>query len=831
MTNKSTCELLLPVGNMKMCLAAIHNGADAIYVGMPEFNARGRSADHSLVELKEIIEMCHLYGVKVNLAFNVVIFETEILKVIKLLKEVLPMSPDAIIVQDLGLVKLIRSLSPDQIIHASTQMTVTNFEAMNLLQDLGIKRFVLGREVSIEEIKKIREKTDKELEVFVHGALCVAYSGQCFTSESIGGRSANRGQCAQSCRFEYEMYVDGTKKQLIDKKYLVSPYDLCGIAQIPSLIDLNVNSFKVEGRLKTPEYVAAAGKSYRMAIDAYYKKKELSSAQILDAKNEMGLTFSRGFFTGWLEGVDHQNLVGGEFSSHRGNLVGSVEKVTSKSVIIKSNHQFKKGDGVLFASIKVDQKIEVGGKIIEIKKNNHLIELYFHNKFEFKKVKKEFEVYFNSDVELGQKLSKSFEDKNLKKRIPLKIVIRAQKDKLLEVTVTDELMNQVNIYSDSIVLDAIDRPVKLKDFEAELGALGGSIYKIDFIELLGDENIYINQKELKLIRRKFVEKLNTMRVSKLAKTIFPFEIPIEKLRSSKKGIKKNLNILLRKHQQVLDLLSFSEELLDVLGIVYLDFEFGTDFLPSVKILKDKNLKVGIATTRILKPNEYHNFKIIERANPDVILIRNLGALEYFQTSHFELRGDFSLNMTNSLTKNYLLTKKLKSICASYDLNYERLSQLLLNSNPSEVEVTIHQYMPSFHMEHCVFAAFLSKGHTFRDCGKPCEKHTVELKDQFGNFHFIKADQECRNTMFNAQPQSAAKKMGDLKKFGLTEFRFEALDENLESLKKKCLAYAMLVRFDSIDNIELLFAQIGTMEKYGLGEGSLGFEKDFKNRKK
>lgn len=182
-------ELLLPVGNMKMCLAAIHNGADAIYVGVPHFNARGRTTDFTLEELKEMIELCHLYGVRVNLAFNVVIFENELESARNLLEQILPLHPDAFIVQDLGLAKLIRQMSETQRLHGSTQMTVTNHEAMKLLDDLKIDRFVLGRENSIPEIKIIRENTEKELEVFVHGALCVAYSGQCFTSESIGGRS------------------------------------------------------------------------------------------------------------------------------------------------------------------------------------------------------------------------------------------------------------------------------------------------------------------------------------------------------------------------------------------------------------------------------------------------------------------------------------------------------------------------------------------------------------------------------------------------------------------------------------------------------------------
>lgn len=205
-------ELLLPVGSIEMALAAIHNGADAIYVGFPGYNARGRSVDFEVEELRNIIQTCHLYGVRAHLALNIVIFQNEIENLIQALARIIPLKPDALIIQDLGLARLIRKMAPDQVIHGSTQMTVTNHEAIDLLEDLNIKRFVLGRENSLREIALIKAQTKKDLEVFVHGALCVSYSGQCFTSESIGGRSANRGQCAQSCRFAYEMIVDGEKK-------------------------------------------------------------------------------------------------------------------------------------------------------------------------------------------------------------------------------------------------------------------------------------------------------------------------------------------------------------------------------------------------------------------------------------------------------------------------------------------------------------------------------------------------------------------------------------------------------------------------------------------
>ena len=231
-------ELLLPVGNVEMALAAIHNGADAIYVGFPGYNARGRAIDFEVEELRNIIQTCHLHGVKAHLALNILIFPDELEKLVPVLERILPLKPDALIVQDLGLASLIRQMAPHQVIHGSTQMTVTNHEAITLLDDLDIKRFVLGRENSLREIELIKAQTNKDLEVFVHGALCVSYSGQCFTSESIGGRSANRGQCAQSCRFGYEMWVDGEKKSLVQKQYLVSPQDLCGVAEIPALMDL-----------------------------------------------------------------------------------------------------------------------------------------------------------------------------------------------------------------------------------------------------------------------------------------------------------------------------------------------------------------------------------------------------------------------------------------------------------------------------------------------------------------------------------------------------------------------------------------------------------------
>ncbi len=781
--NISKSELLLPVGNMNMCLAAIHNGADAIYVGMPEFNARGRTADFTISELKEMIDTCHLYGVKVNLAFNVVIFEDELERVLDLLSQIIPLGPDAIIVQDLGLAKLIHQMSPEQIIHGSTQMTITNHEAMKLLEDLKIKRFVLGREVSLLEMKAIKEKMECELEVFVHGALCVAYSGQCFTSESIGVRSANRGQCAQSCRFEYDMIVDGKKIDLADKRYLVSPKDLCGIEEIPDLLKIGIESFKVEGRLKTSEYVASTAKNYRKAID------DFKIQNISKAKKEMGLTYSRGFFSGWLHGVDHQQLVDGTYGSHRGVEIGTVKSTKAKSIIIKTNELLKKGDGLLFTSSQKGIKKEIGGQIYDIKSISKTEwELFFARDFKTNEVKADFKVYLNHDDELSKQLTKSYQDKTLKKRIFLTFDIEAKVGAPLYIKASDG-QNIVEVFSDSFVEEAINS-TQSKIIE-EIEALSGTCFVARKTKIFGDQKIFINQKELKVMRRSITNELIQKRVNTNRTQIT--EVKLKKIRIQNKK-RKIINILLREQKQVEDLLTFVDEIFEFIGAVYLDFEFGRNYETSVLKLKAKNIKVGIATTRILKPNEYYNFRVIERAKPDIILCRNLGAIEYFRNkSEFEIRGDFSLNVTNSVTQQYLLEKNLTMISASYDLNAKQLENLLKNCDGGTLEITVHQYMPSFHMEHCVFAAFLSSGSSFKDCGKPCEKHRVELKDQFGNFHQIKADQECRNTMFNSKAFSFLDQIKKFIELGASEFRFEALYEDKMELREKIISLKNLIQ--------------------------------------
>lgn len=843
-------ELLLPVGTKEMAMAAIHNGADAIFMGVPGFNARGRSYDFQIEEVKEIIDTCHLYGVKVNLAFNILIFQNELHKAAETLEKILPLKPDAFIVQDLGLVRLIRQMAPNQRVHGSTQMSISNAEAITWLDDLGIQRFVLARENSIKEIHSIKQNTDKEIEVFVHGALCVSYSGQCFTSEGIGGRSANRGQCAQSCRFNYEMYVDEEKRDLGGKSFLVSPQDLCGINEVPSLLEAGVDCFKVEGRLKTPEYVATAARSFDQAIESAQNHQALMNPVLL--KKQMATAFSRGFFSGWFHGVDHQRLVEGTFSAHRGFEFGKVVRVKDSSLEVELTEEniqqglkadfIQAGDGVLWVyQDRNGQSAEKGGFVFAVKSlNTRRFELEFSRDINMSEHFMGARVFYNHDKDLKRDVALSVEDKERKKRLPVSIHAEASLGQPLKVTYTDGRYT-VSATSANVCEPAKSKGLNSLDLREELFALMGSPFRgHEFTcELDASTPLFLPARQVKELRQQLVKELTDLRIQNGAApevlTALAVGEWIEGNKTAEKAVPgAKLNLLLREKGQVEDFVNAikSGDLTTAgLNLVILDFEFGLDFEPSLKLLKENGIKVGIATTRILKPNEHRNVKHLFNLNPDAILARNLGAVQWLQANNYQgqILGDFSLNVTNHLTAQYLLNKGLHSLCLGYDLNNVQVSELIQAGQAAQFEVTAYQYMPSFHMEHCVFAAFLSKGSSFKDCGKPCEKHQVKLKDQFGNWHQIKPDQECRNTMYNGTSQSAARYVKEWESLGLGYIRYEALKERHSELITKIQGHLDFI--SGKKDLESLIKDLGNVESYGLSESHFQREKEYQSRKK
>ena len=376
-------EVMSPAGYWPQLRAAIEAGADAVYFGLKHFSARAK-VGFSLTELPQVMDTLRRRGVRGYVTFNTLVFEHEFPEAARAIAAIAQAGADAMIVQDYGIVRLARRIAPDLELHASTQMSITSVEGVRFAQNLGMQRVTLARELSLAEIRAILAETGCELEIFVHGALCVAYSGQCFSSEAWGGRSANRGQCAQACRLPYELFVDGRLRPLADARYLLSPGDLYALGQIPEIVQMGVAALKIEGRYKDADYVALTTRAYRTAVDAAWAGRETA----IDPRQELQLeqVYSRGLGPFFLSGTNHQKVVNGRAPRHRGLRMGRVANVERDRVVIEPDHAhdvpLKAGDGVVFdaADWRSPEEPEEGGRIYKVvSRPNGNLEIEFGN--------------------------------------------------------------------------------------------------------------------------------------------------------------------------------------------------------------------------------------------------------------------------------------------------------------------------------------------------------------------------------------------------------------------------------------------------------------------
>ncbi len=772
-----TPELLAPAGGWDCVRAAVANGADAIYFGLPRFNARLRADNFTEAELPEVVAFCHRHGVKAYVAFNTLVFTDELEAAADYLRLLNRAGVDALIVQDVGLVRLARKLVPELPIHASTQMTITSPEGAQFVTELGVERVVLARELSLRELKKFRAP-NPQLEVFVHGALCVAYSGQCLTSEALGQRSANRGECAQACRMPYELIVDGAVRDLGDKRYLLSPQDLAAVNEIPALIAAGVVSFKIEGRLKSPEYVAGVCQVYRKAIDAALAAREFT-ADAAD-RYQLEMTFSRGLYSGWMHGVQHQELVSARFGKKRGAFAGRIENMGRDFVEFTPQVPLSLGDGVVFDT-GGDTDAEQGGRIYQIKGKR----LFFqHRHIDFTKLKQGDRVWKTDDPALNKRLQQSFAGKiepRHRVRIDLRVSGRAGEAMCVAVEGAQPVRSAI------ILQTARTAPLSAEKLRDHLGRFGDSVYELGELtnELEGEVILPIG--ELNRLRRELVFQLAAARNvqrPEIALTVASLLAPSR----AREREDSTLRVLCRSMDQLAAALAAG------VGELYVDFEDIRRYADAVKLVRERgDAAIFLATPRIQKAGEDGFFRLIESAAPDGLLLRNLGALEHFR-KHSALRkvGDFSLNVANPLTAEFFMSHGLERVTISYDLNIAQVLDLLGVARPAWFEITLHQHMPMFHMEHCVFAAFMSNGKDFTDCGRPCEKHRVHLRDRVGMVHPLRADVGCRNTLFNAVAQTGAGYFAQLESAGLRDFRVELLEESAEETAKVIAAYRDLL---------------------------------------
>ncbi|MDP4625954.1 MAG: U32 family peptidase [Akkermansiaceae bacterium] len=825
-------ELLSPAGNWDCARAAVAAGADAIYFGLPAFNARLRADNFTEEDLPELMDYLHKHGVKGFVAMNTLIFTDELEAAERQLRLVAAAGVDALIIQDLGLAKMARLIAPEVELHASTQMTITSPEGLAFLESIfPMERAVLARELSLKEIERFHSNpliTDHPapitpLEVFVHGALCVAYSGQCLTSESLGQRSANRGECAQACRMPYEIVVDGETRDLGEHRYLLSPQDLAAVDLIPELVAAGVKSFKIEGRLKTPEYVAAVTRVYRKALDAVAASVPAQAVQTpsrgvsQEDKYELEMTFSRGLTTGWLAGTNHPYLTHGKFGKKRGPFLGTIIEAQNGWIRLdtppsEQTPPLKAGDGIVFDAGE-NRDLEQGASIWKIE-NDRIIFHRTYSGINFNRIRPGITLYKTADPALESSIRKFWQTAkpNLKKS-PLHLTITGQPGEPLTLS-TDTTSVSTAIQ----ISEASTRPLSTETLTQQLSKLGDTPYELASLENQLTGNCHLPISALNQARRDLVAAVSNRQAetqpkpspsSTTTETLFPSTFNVER-----STFDVQLSVLTRTPSQVTAALEAG------IPRIYCDFEDPRRYKEAVALADGIPSKIILATPRIIKPGETGYLKLIERAEPAGLLLRNLHALQHFKNhTHLERTGDFSLNVANPLTAKILMeSAALDRLTISYDLNISQVINLISQTPPEWLELTLHQHMPMFHMEHCVFCTFLSSGTTYKDCGRPCEKHVVHLRDRVGQLHRLQADVGCRNTLFNGRAQTGARFFKSLLDSGLRNYRIELLDEEHADAYSTIRAYQELL--EERITPENLLTRIHATEKLGVTEGTL-----------
>ncbi|MFE5324068.1 DUF3656 domain-containing protein [Paenibacillus sp. NPDC056579] len=783
---KSDIELLAPAGDWDCLRAAVANGADAVFFGVEKFNARARANNFHTEELPDIMSFLHLYGVKGFLTFNILVFEDELDEARKLIEACVDAGVDAVIVQDLGLVKMIRDISPDFPIHGSTQMTITSPEAVEFTKPFDMERVVLGRENNLKQIKQIGDQAKLPMEVFVHGALCVSYSGQCLTSEMWGGRSANRGECAQACRLPYDLMVDGVQKPMGDIAYLLSPKDLAALELVPELIEAGVTSFKIEGRLKSPEYVANVVSKYRRAIDRYFEDGNAKPTK--EELRELEQSFSRGFTYGFLKGTNNKQLVEGTYPKSRGVYLGRVKQVLRDGVVCELEAPLKRGDGICFDAGDPTKK-EEGGRVYDIRRKGvklegeapgGLIEIVpGRNDVNLNRVRVGDRIWKTNDPHLDKRLRQSFETDKPYRTFPVSIQVTGKLGEPLRSRWTDELTGHtVSVETELPLVQAEKRPMDRALFEEQLGRLGGTTFELGELDVQLDGPLIVPMRELNSMRRRAVELLEAARQRPRQYIKRSVAVLDDAPAKSEPAQAPRLTALCRNLDQVLAALKTGVDM------VYADFEFIKQFPAAVEAAHAAGKRIALATPRIHMPGETGYFKNITNLQPDAVLVRNTGAVYYYMKQrmenpderHPELIGDFSLNIANHKTAALFLDAGLSRVTPSYDLNIQQMVDLLQVADTSKLEVVIHQHLPMFHTEHCVYCTFMSEGTDYTNCGRPCEDHRVSLQDRVGMSHPVRVDEGCRNTVYNAIEQSGAEYVSNFLELGVSTFRVEFLEE-------------------------------------------------------
>lgn len=675
-------ELLAPAGDFSCLKAAIEAGCDAVYIGGKLFGARAFSSNFTDDEIIKAINYAHLFGVKVYVTTNTLIYDKEVERFLEYISFLHKNNVDAVIIQDLGMLDLVRQTFPNLEVHASTQMHIHNLDGASFMEKLGVKRVVLARETSISKIKEIKEKTNIDIEIFIHGALCVSYSGQCLMSSLIGNRSGNRGTCAGSCRQSYSI-VDENNNIILNNKYPLSMKDLCSLENLKTLLDIGVTSLKIEGRMKSSSYVYTVVKLYRLAIDFYYKNNNI----YIDEKELYNLKkiFNREFTKGFLFDEENNKVINMKRPNHQGVEIGKVINYKNNVATIKLNDEININDGLRIVG-KKDIGVNVNNfyinsKLVKTAKKGDIITIKVNDK-----VEKDDKVLLTLDSKLNEEINNIISSNQRKVLVKAKFI--AKEDKQITFELTD-FINKVVVISENKVTKALNKPITKEEIKEKLNKIKDTVYKYESLDIEIDDNIFIPLNIINDLKRKAFEELNNKRL---------YKIPYKRCEYKR-------NVKSYPKEKLLNILIFKDEDIDSLKKKY-DYIYSSN---------------NIDNTILLLPRVIDKYK--ENYNKDVLV----GDIGYFN-KHKVCITDTSFNVVNSYTVAFLHSLGAERVTLSYELTKKQI-EILINAYEERYKAHPNLELVVEGYEEVMISKF--------SLNKYFNNDKLYLKDRFNNLYKIK----------------------------------------------------------------------------------------------
>ena len=784
-------ELLAPVGSFDSLKAAVQNGANAVYLGGKDFSARASANNFDREELKEAVKYAHIRDVRVFVTTNTLIKQNELEDFVEYAKFLYDIDVDAIIMQDIGAAMLIHELLPDFELHASTQMVAHSLEDVQYLESIGFKRVVLARELTVEEIKYICDNTNVDIEIFVHGALCVCYSGGCLMSSMIGNRSGNRGRCAQPCRQKYTMIDISTGEEIHNNgDYLLSTKDLNTIEEIDKIIDTGVLSLKIEGRMKKPEYVATVIKSYRDAINEYETTKKVNISD--ETMEDLYTIFNRKFTKGLILGEVGEEVMNSNVPNNQGLYVGKVVDYNKKAkrLKIKLEGTLKKGDGINLGGGTIGRIIK-GKDIAQIGYKGETIELDFIGE-----AKKNQLVFKTSDTDLIDRAQKTYtQDKEFAKSL-IDAEISIKLDSYPELRLIDKNENIVTVQGDKLVEKALKVALSEEKIETQIKKLGNTPYEIDQLKINLDEGVSMPISLINQMRREAIELLDNARISVKGRMYKDNDIKYSpKIYSRNADNKSKIRVKVNNIEALKSILN-----LDIDMIYYEDV---STIKQAMTMANANNKKLIYSAPRIVRNREYKRLEKSDEYCKDHVQISALGQVKYYKENSESVKFDvdYYLNPFNSETINHYKKEGAETVCISQELNLHEIKETTQYTD-LEIETVAYGYIPMMLSEYCPMGVVARSCKKDKRCAN-CKESKYVLRDFKGEEYRVSQDIFCRSTIYNSSANCLINNLDELSEAGINIFRLDFTHETPELIEKITESFIDVIENDFVADAKSL----------------------------